>query len=86
MGDAEDTHGYFAKFDQIGLTLVRDTLNRGGFSIAAEHQAALRWVSEEDRKRDAREKGIYWIAFCTLVAAVIGIGVGVFGICATLRH
>ena len=43
----KDEATYIAKFDRLGLTLVRDTLNRGGFTDEPEHQAALRWVTEK---------------------------------------
>ena len=41
MGNTEDEAKWFANFDRLGLTLVRDTINRDRFGREEEHQAAF---------------------------------------------
>ena len=74
-----------AEFERLGELLVYDNVKQGAiYNDEAKRQAAFRWLSDEARKRRARETQSLHIARWTLFAAVAAVIVGIIGIVVTL--
>jgi hypothetical protein len=63
-----------AEFEKDGRTLVRDAINRGIYSDEPKHQAAIQWLREQDRNREAREAQMarygWWTLWVGVIAAI----------------
>jgi hypothetical protein len=70
-----------AEFEGLGELLVYDNARQGAiYNDEAKRQAALRWLSEQDRSRRKREVRTLQVAWWTLLAAIAAVLVGIIGL------
>jgi hypothetical protein len=87
MPEARQEAEWRAEFERLGELLVYDNAKQGAiYNDEAKHQAALRWLSDQARDRQARELQILRVGRRTLIAAVAAVIVAAVGVAATLMH
>ena len=85
MPESEQEAEWRAEFERLGELLVYDNVKQGAiYNDEAKRQAAFRWLSDEARKRRARETQTLQVTRWTLAAAAIAVFVGIAGVAATL--
>lgn len=87
MPNAEEEAAWRAEFEAAGESEVRDVIYRGpGMYPDPKRLAALRWLREQARGRNLREKQTHRYAWWTLWAAIAAVVVGVVGVAVTWFH
>ena len=71
-----------AEFERDGETAVRDGLTM--MSPEPKRQYAFRWLREQERERNVRDKQTYKYVRWTFWAAVAAVIVGIIGVTVTL--
>jgi hypothetical protein len=85
MTDATEEATWRAEFERFGEQNTRESLHAGHFH-EAKRQFAYRWLGDKAMERTQREKRTFRYVRYTLIAAVIGVFVGIAGVLVTLFH
>lgn len=78
MQDADHEAEWRTEFDSFGERAVHDTLYHGpGEFDGPKRQFALRWLREQEARRESRERKTFCYVKLTLIAAVAAVLVGI---------
>ena len=85
MADTKEEAEWRAEFERFGEESTRESFRAGHFH-EPKRQFALRWLGDRAMERDQREAQTFLYVRLTLVAAIVGVAVGVIGVLVTLFH
>jgi hypothetical protein len=85
MTDTPDEAKWRAEFERYGEENIRDS-SRAGYFQEPKRQFAYRWLGDRAMERERRETLTFRYLRLTLLAAVVGVIVGIVGVIVTLLH
>jgi len=80
MADQEQIRRWISEFEAIGEQTVRDNVNFRGVSMGGQEKlsAALTWLRDQERKRDAQATAAFnhirWTFWAAVVSALLAAG------------